>query len=193
MSSQIGQDSWILDKVVNPGFFVDIGAYDGVAFSNTLRLEQAGWTGICAEPLPSMFDAMVKARDCTCRRVAVHSRSGEALRFRVSEMDSGIEAYLPSVPNDWPAIEVQTISLNDLLEQDGAPSRIDYISLDTEGSELEILSTFDFDRWNVANWTVEHNDYRYGHNERSKELIRIFSRYGYDTAIVEQDIWCSRD
>jgi len=182
MNSQIGQDQWILEKVAGQGFFVDIGAYDGVACSNTLSLEQAGWKGICVEPLPSMFDAMAKVRSCKCRRVAVAGVGGQMLRFRVDAMNSGIEAYLPDGHDEWPLIEVETISLNELLEQENAPQWIDYISIDTEGSEVDILSTFDFDRWNVANWSVEHNDYRYGHDERSRELIRLFRSHGYDTA-----------
>jgi len=193
MSSQIGQDQWILEKVAGHGFFVDIGAYDGLTDSNTIELERNGWRGICVEPLPSAFDTLAKSRDCTCRRVAIGGVGGQIVRFRVSDMDSGIEEHLPDGHDDWPTIAVQTMSLNELLEQEKAPQWIDYISLDTEGSEIEILSTFDFDRWNVANWSVEHNDYRYGHDERSKELIRLFRSHGYDTAIVEQDIWCSRD
>ena len=52
---------------------------------------------------------------------------------------------------------VETVSLGDLLAQNGAPSRIDYLSLDTEGSELRILKAFDFDAIDVGLITVEHN------------------------------------
>ena len=54
-------------------------------------------------------------------------------------------------------VEVQTITLNDLLLEAEAPRQIDYLSVDTEGSELEILSAFDFDRWDVRAISVEHN------------------------------------
>jgi len=54
-------------------------------------------------------------------------------------------------------IEVPTITLNDLLEQHKAPRRIDYISIDTEGSELAILEAFDFSAYDVQAFTIEHN------------------------------------
>jgi hypothetical protein len=67
-----------------------------------------------------------------------------------------------------------TISLNDALEECGAPGRIDYVSLDTEGSELDILSTFDFARYRVRLWTIEHN-----HTAGEAEIDRLMSAHGY--------------
>ena len=58
---------------------------------------------------------------------------------------------------DHTVVEVETVSLNDLLAQHDAPQEVDYISIDTEGSELDILAPFDFKRWNVTLFSVEHN------------------------------------
>lgn len=63
--SQAGQDVWALQKT-NKGFFVDIGAHDGVESSNTYALEKAGWTGICIEPNPVSFEKLRLFRRCTC-------------------------------------------------------------------------------------------------------------------------------
>ena len=52
---------------------------------------------------------------------------------------------------------VKTISLNTLLTKHNAPYDIDFFSLDTEGSEFRILSAFDFSKWNVKMWVIEHN------------------------------------
>src|SRR5205085_2122194 len=70
--------------------------------------------------------------------------------------------------------EVQTISLNDLLAEAAAPARIDYLSVDTEGTEYEILSAFDFERWDVRAITVEHN----GTAAREK-IHDLLSAHGY--------------
>ena len=72
-------------------------------------------------------------------------------------------------------IQVESVSLNDLLESHGAPADIDFISIDTEGSELDILSHFDFQRWNVMLFAVEHNL-----TEAGLELDKLMRRNGYE-------------
>ena len=73
--------------------------------------------------------------------------------------------------------EVTTVSLNDLLDQYGAPNKIDYISIDTEGSEFEILRTFNFTKYDVEIFTIEHNNNAYREDVakllESKNYIRI--------------------
>ena len=57
----------------------------------------------------------------------------------------------------YPKIQAKTVTLNTLLDEYNAPSVIDYISLDTEGSELKILQAFDFRKWEVRIFSIEHN------------------------------------
>jgi len=63
-------------------------------------------------------------------------------------------SYLTNIPTDY---LVETISVNTLLEKYNAPNVIDYISLDIEGLEFDILQSFDFNKYKVLTWTVEHN------------------------------------
>src|SRR4051794_23562842 len=56
------------------GFFVDIGAYDGVTISNTYSLEQIGWKGICIEPVPSVFETLRQKRRCDCINAALSDK-----------------------------------------------------------------------------------------------------------------------
>ena len=78
-------------------------------------------------------------------------------------MFSRLEAINPDDHNEAAmrsnnrAVPVETVSLNDLLDEYAAPDEIDYMSVDTEGSELEILSAFDFGRRHVKLFSIEHN------------------------------------
>jgi hypothetical protein len=70
---------------------------------------------------------------------------------------------------------VVTISLQDLLEENNAPSYIDYLSIDTEGSELEILKAFDFNRYKFGVITCEHN-----FTENQEKLKLLLESHGYN-------------
>lgn len=65
-----GQDKYLHEKIfgdLKKGRFLDIGAYDGIESSNTLFFEETlGWTGICVEPLPHIFQKLVKNRKGPC-------------------------------------------------------------------------------------------------------------------------------
>jgi hypothetical protein len=63
--SQAGQDRWVVDTLGDrPGYFVDVGAYDGIQTSNTYALELAGWDGICIEASPAVAAACASNRRC---------------------------------------------------------------------------------------------------------------------------------
>jgi hypothetical protein len=68
-----------------------------------------------------------------------------------------IYTFLPNSLNNGKIIDVQTISMNDLLDNNNAPNFIDYLSIDTEGSEFEILKTMDYDKYTFGIIHVEHN------------------------------------
>jgi FkbM family methyltransferase len=166
--SQLGQDLEVVRFYNNKqnGFFVEVGASDGLEISNTYLLEsQYNWKGVCFEPIPSRFERLVKNRvNSTCYNEAAYSQSGLTLTFdisHVSDLLSGIsghiDAHKPKVDSSKTSIQVQTISLLDALDRANAPSFIEYISLDTEGSEFEILSTFDFEKYTFGLIDVEHN------------------------------------
>ena len=150
-----------------PGFFVEFGAMDGVFFSNTHYLEKVlGWRGILAEPFPRWRDDLRANRGAKIDYRCVWSESGGTLEFiaanRYPELSSlaafaANDAHAEARRVDAQTILVQTVSLTDLLTEHEAPATIDYLSVDTEGSEYEILSNFDFSRFSVRVLTVEHN------------------------------------
>jgi len=168
--NQWSQDQWVLATLNNlrGGFFLDSGASDGVGGSNTLLLEKDyGWTGICVEPVPRQFDALVNNRQCRFFKGALDSKTGTSTLV-VPDYCSDLAGLHDKLGGDmWHSIreaptnqriEVATISPADLLDTFQAPPVIDYWSLDTEGSELYILEVFPWDRYKVRAMTVEHNE-----------------------------------
>jgi FkbM family methyltransferase len=166
--SQVFQDAfvqWALHGK-RQGFFCDFGATNGVFLSNSYALEtEFGWTGICAEPAKSWHEDLRRNRpDSKIETRCVWSRSGENLTF--SESTSRELSTLTQFEaadsharrrRGAKKYNVETISLNDMLEQHEAPADFDYLSMDTEGSELDILKSFDLKRWRPAVLTIEHN------------------------------------
>jgi FkbM family methyltransferase len=165
--SQLGQDILALSITGfnNPGFFVEFGAADGVALSNSHILEkQFGWSGILCEPSKSWHQALRRNRDCTIDTRCVYSASGQKISFSENYLGelSAITQY--AEPNSHGLLkrttssyEVDTISLQDLLVSHGAPKYIEFLSIDTEGSEFEILKGFDFQSYRFGAICVEHN------------------------------------
>ena len=194
--AQIMQDLWVSFELDGQqgGFFVEFGATDGLTNSNTALLESRyGWRGILAEPNPAWHGALQQNRAAAVDRRCVAARSGETIDFLVVEDPelSTIAAYAGgdhfaefrrrAVP-----ISVETVALNDLLSDHGAPSTIDYMSIDTEGSEWEILSTFDFGRWHVRLFSIEHN-----HTEQQTRIDALLTGHGYERVLPELSQWDS--
>jgi FkbM family methyltransferase len=152
--SQIGQDEWVCKMLNNKrdGYFLDIGANDGVWMSNTYYLEKKlGWIGICVEPALKPFSRLVNTRNCICVNKAVYNRTGI-----VSFHDYPEEQWRGHIDSN--GRKVECITLQDLIKEYDCPKLIDYISIDVEGLEYEILTAFPFDEYTARLWTIEHND-----------------------------------
>jgi FkbM family methyltransferase len=176
--SQLGQDLEVVRFYNNKqnGFFIEVGANDGIYLSNTYLLEtQYNWKGICCEPIHSHFQQLVQNRPKSiCYNEAVYNATGLTLTFDIAhscDLLSGISEHIDThkaiVDKDKTTIQVKTITLLDVLDNANAPSFIDYMSLDTEGSEFEILKNFDFGKYTFGLIDVEHN-----YNELRRTQIR---------------------
>jgi FkbM family methyltransferase len=160
--SQLNQDLTVVSFFSNKRemFFIDIGANDGKRLSNTFLLEtKYNWKGICSEPLPKAFKQLNKCRSVHCDNHAVFSKTGLSLEFSESNLLSGITQYIDrhKEVKNCNQIIVKTITLQDLLEKYKAPNIINYFSLDTEGTELEILKSVDFSKYIFLYINLEHN------------------------------------
>lgn len=170
--SQMGQDkdAWDYNNQRQNGFFVEVGAWDGIKFSNTFTLEHHhGWNGILIEPMAEYFTQLVQNRPTAqCSESLLWSESGVIKEFLVSSncdpndttisMLSGIVDTLDRQRHSkWEHRLLKTKTLTEELDYWEAPYNIDYLSLDTEGSELEILKGLDFGRYRPNFISVEHN------------------------------------
>ena len=167
--SQLGQDLNVLKFYKNKknGYFVEIGASDGINLSNTYLLEtEFDWKGICVEPIPYNYEKLIINRPKSiCFHEAVYNQSGLNLEFDISNnfdllsgISENIDCYRTRVDANKTTIIVPTISLTDLLDRAKAPSFIEYLSLDTEGSEYEIIKNFNFNKYKFGLIDIEHNN-----------------------------------
>lgn len=164
--SQLNQDLKVISFFNNTKelFFVDIGANDGKTLSNTYLLEKKyKWSGICSEPSPRVYEKLSKCRHVHCDNNAVFSKSGIYLNFSESSDSNGLLSGITECIDQYYEVKncnqiiVKTITFQELLVKYKAPDIIQYLSLDTEGSELEILKSVDFSQFTFLYINVEHN------------------------------------
>jgi FkbM family methyltransferase len=173
--SQSKQDKWVLENLLykTNGFFVDIGAYDGIQTSNTYVLEKDyNWSGICIEANFDIYQRLIKNRNCTNIYGAVSNYNGDC--------------YFSSDKITNNGIKTPCFLLNDILEKNLNQNVIDYLSIDVEGHEFSILETIDFDKWKFKLLTVEHNLYCSGSEQKNK-IFDLLSKKGY-TRVVEDAV-----
>ena len=152
-TSQLGQDKWVCEALgyKKHGYFLDIGACDGITFSNTYYLEkELAWNGICIEAGKVNFGSLVKNRGCICVHKAL-SNENKVVEFK----EDGVSGMISEEGDQL----IEAITIDKLMIDYNVPLLIDYISLDIEGMEYEVLTKFLFDKYKVALWTIEHNAY----------------------------------
>jgi FkbM family methyltransferase len=188
-TSQDGQDQFVFERLNRKrgGVFFEVGAFDGVTFSNTCALERRfGWTGIAVEPSPTACALLRINRSCIVVNACVAASPGCVRYLHIegaAAMLSGIVSHydarhLERIEREMQAgggerreIDIPCHTIDDLAHDNDA-SRIDYLSVDTEGGELEILESVDFTRLDVNLITVENN---YG----DPRLRKVLGRSGF--------------
>lgn len=194
--AQLYQDLMVLMHLdwKSNGYFVEFGATNGNDISNTYLLEKEfGWNGVLVEPAKHWHTELTQNRSCNIDLNCVHRISGEKVMFHESHArpdGSAIQQYvtpdlLQFLGGAASTYEVETISLIDLLKKYNAPKDIDYISLDTEGNEIEILETFDFSEYKVKFFTVEHNEKEHNRNR----IYDLLTSHGYDRVLKNISNW----
>jgi len=190
--AQVGQDSIILDLLGPNGFFIDLAANDALDLTNTLALERKGWTGLCVEPNPVYWYGL-SHRKCTVVGALVAGTKSEQVKVKFRGVFGGIvgklDNKLANRKNEPQAPEVTryTAPITEVLKKFQVPTTIDYLSLDVEGSEFEIMKDFPFETYTIRVLTVERPN---------KKLKALLQEKGYvylaELATWGEYLWCHK-
>jgi FkbM family methyltransferase len=194
-SCQISGYATILESVFGykpDGVFVDAGAYDGLTYSNTSCLVEAGWSGIMIEPHPDAYRECAKrhSRQVIMYQHCVGDHEGDVLLYPGGALSTTCLEIAEAYQNmSWAAgivdknkpIMSRMFTLDTLLRHIYMYQRIDLVSIDTEGSEYDVLKGFDIKFWRPRMVIVEACEH---HEEkilaaRAPEINSYFDVAGY--------------
>jgi FkbM family methyltransferase len=190
--SHFGEDLVILsllrDRVAeaNKGVYVDVGAFDPALFSNTLLLRQHGWSGVNIDANPERVDVLRRRRPGdvnVCAAVSNSVRPCRYLRYPTEGLNQVVEAGAAVEKNaagEEPigVDEVTTLPLTDLLDRHlPAGSTIDFLNVDCEGQDPNVLASLDWTRWRPRVVAAEANS-----PAEREQLVRFMQDQGYTMA-----------
>lgn len=146
------------------GTFLDIGANDGKTFSNTRALALLGWGGVCVDPAPSAFEALqtlyADRPDITCIEAAITTQDGPlTIQLCSDTLVTSLDVRAPDQWKHhgftWTEAQVEGISFATLLERSPVKT-FDFINVDAEGHDVEIIAQMDLDALGCKMICVEH-------------------------------------
>lgn len=187
---QTGEDYiiWKAFDEKTKGFYVDVGAADGKRFSNSYFFEKQGWDGICVEPNREFFELLKnKRKNSICVNCAVGCYNG-TVDFYEKGLNSSvnIDEYIESrksanrlsgiQTSDYNKVQIQVRTLNDILEENNV-TNIDFITIDVEGFELEVLKGFNLAKYRPSVILLEDG---FQKEEKCLEMNFILSNFSYN-------------
>jgi len=201
--SQFKQDEWLYNnyfKDKKNGIFLEIGADDGVDKSNTMFFEETlGWNGICVEPSHKRFKLLADNRKCICENCALSNSVGEVEFMDIGGWGKGLSGIVEKYDTKHEAriaqetkhpdnkgkeiIKVKTDLLSNILEKHKI-YEVDFCTIDTEGGEYDILSSLDFDKFQINIILVENN-----YNETKTKDLLLSKGYELVTRLQIDDVF----
>jgi len=150
------------------GVCVDVGAYDGVNMSNTYYFEKNGWRCLCIEPILEEYQKCKSVRK-ECANICAGKEDLDQQKFTVFSLGlnkSAISSLSPDpqlvmahkgmiTSSEERIVPVRT--LVSILQNHNFPKKIDFISIDTEGTELDVLMGINLDLYDVYLFVIENN------------------------------------
>lgn len=165
------------------GYFVEVGVGNGESLSNTHLMEkELGWNGLLVEPCRSFHSEISSQRKARLEQRAAYSKGGESFEFEEVADNRELSRLTQASGSDQHhragaiRYSVESVTMDQALADAKAPKRIDFFSLDTEGSEYEVLQGLDLNRWDVAIFVIEHN---FDADKRHK-IADLLTPHGYE-------------
>lgn len=156
-------------KKIKKGFYVDIGAYHPYKGSLTYNLYNRKWNGINLDISKSSIDLFNIARPSDINiNCAVSEFNGETYYYENSPINQ--QNSLISQDDNQKKIKIQSYKLSEILKMQNINS-VDYINIDTEGNELEVLMGIDFSKINPTLFTIEDNSFDLNNEIKKKKII----------------------
>lgn len=171
-NSQFGEDRYIVEnlKIPEKGIFVDVGAGNPIRYSNTYHFEQKGWRGLCVDPDPRQYRELRDRRGCYVVHGAVGTKKKQMKLAKDPDI-SGSAEHVQGEPYD-----VEWFTLGKLLRIYDFP-RIDVLSIDTEGTEIDVWESFNEKVKPVRVLVVEYNTVGMASNEQ--KYLTYFTNSGF--------------
>ena len=197
--SQQGEDLFVflnyINKKCDDGVFIEMGACDGVRYSNTLFFQQQfGFTGVLIEPVKEMYDMLIQNRkNCKCYNTVI-SNDNESKSIIISRNGpvSGIKSNMnDSFLKRWHqnSIErmVESRKLSDILNENEI-TYVDFFSLDVEGGELDVLKSIDWDKVSFYIVCIELDDHNPTKNNACREIL-LNNGFKRDSKMCINEFW----
>lgn len=198
--SQQGEDRILHEKYLNynDGFFIELGAMNGVTYSNTLFFErELNWKGVLIEPTPSQFTQLVINRpNCHNFNYAISEIPGEVEFLGDGALGGMTRTMHESHRKGWgldntsSPYMVKSIGISELLRHLNL-KRVDFFSIDVEGGELDVLKTFD---WTIEAYVIliETHSFDENKNELCREILRK-NNFEFDMVIGCNEVWVNKN
>jgi FkbM family methyltransferase len=200
--SQQGEDKFIFENFLKHenGFFIELGAMDGVQYSNTLFFEKTlGWNGILIEPTNQYNNLMKNRPNCYNFNYAISQLEGE-VEFVGNGALGGIKAVMPDGHyfgwglNNEQIYKVPTIPISKIIDRVNNIKKIDKVdlfSIDVEGAELEVLKTYD---WSIPTFLVliEMAAYDLEKNDMCRKIL-LDNNFEFKSVIGCNEIWTNKN
>lgn len=181
--SQGGEDK-IVDKIFenkNIGNYIDVGAHDPIELSNTYHFYEKGWSGICLEPNIDLIPYFSRTRNRDkVLNIAAGDYDGRA-DFFFGEFTVHSSLKKSTITNNGTR-EVQVNRLESILDDIGFPREFEFISVDTEGTEIDVLQGLNLDKYSPRLIIAEYNTA----GKIDKELQKFLLHRGYHVIFINK-------